>query len=136
MAGPKKNRAGVTVDSYLAKKSEPLQAAAKKIRSLMKKAVPKITEPINPWGIPTLEFSGHLCYMRVGKHHVTLGFVRGTSLMDPKRLLVGTGKHLRHVKIKTEEDVRNPDLKALLAEAAKLNRIEPISAMGRRMKGK
>jgi hypothetical protein len=32
--------------------------------------------------------------------YVNLGFYQGALLVDPKRLLEGTGKGLRHVKIR------------------------------------
>ncbi len=129
-------KTGITINSYLEKKNPKLREVAEGIRKLMKRAVPRISEAINPWGVPTFEFNGPLCYMMIGKHHVTLGFLRGTSLMDPKRLLEGTGRNLRHVKLRTVEDVKMAGLKELLAEAAHLNRVQPPSDTMRRMKSK
>jgi hypothetical protein len=39
-------------------------------------------------------------YVNVFKSHVNVGFFHGTSLPDPARLLQGTGKFMRHVKLK------------------------------------
>ena len=37
--------------------------------------------------------------------HVNVGFFRGAELADPARLLEGTGKYMRHVKLRPESDV-------------------------------
>ena len=95
----------------------------------MKKLVPGTTESVNPWKIPTFESNGPVCFFTVGKNHVTFGFLRGTSLPDPGKLLEGTGKNLRHVKLRTLEDLREPALKKLILAAARLNKKEPMEGM-------
>jgi hypothetical protein len=59
---------------------------------------------------------------------VTFGFLCGTSLPDPAGLLEGTGKNLRHVKLRTAEDVSTPALRKLI-EAARLNKKAPMERM-------
>ena len=39
-------------------------------------------------------------YVNVFTAHVNVGFFQGASLPDPARLLQGTGKFMRHVKLK------------------------------------
>lgn len=39
-------------------------------------------------------------YVNVFTAHVNVGFFHGSSLPDPTQLLHGTGKHMRHVKLK------------------------------------
>jgi hypothetical protein len=39
-------------------------------------------------------------YVNVFTAHVNLGFFQGASLPDPARLLQGSGKFMRHVKLK------------------------------------
>ena len=63
----------------------------------------------------------------VGKKHVTFVFSRGTSLTDSAGLLEGTGKNLRHVKLRELEQVRDPNLRKLIVEAAELNRETPLT---------
>ncbi len=58
-----------------------------------------------------------------------LDFCAGQSLKDPAGLLEGTGKNLRHVKLRTVEDLKRPELKKLIVEAAKLNKKEPMVGM-------
>jgi len=39
-------------------------------------------------------------YVNVFTSHVNVGFFQGASLPDPARLLQGTGKRMRHVKLR------------------------------------
>ncbi|MDQ6772806.1 MAG: DUF1801 domain-containing protein [Candidatus Dormibacteraeota bacterium] len=50
--------------------------------------------------------------------HVTIGLARGASLPDPDRLLEGVGRVHRHVKVRSSEDLRRPELRRLLETAA------------------
>ena len=95
----------------------------------MKQAVPAAAEAINPWGIPVFELNGTLCFLMVSKQHASFGFAQGTSLSDPAKLLEGTGKNIRHVKLKILEEVNDPNLRNLLLEAAVLNGKGPASGM-------
>lgn len=50
-------------------------------------------------------------YVGAFKAHVNVGFFRGAELDDPGILLEGTGKYMRHVKLRPEAEV---DAAALL----------------------
>ncbi len=50
-------------------------------------------------------------YVNAFKAHVNVGFFRGAEIADPDGLLEGTGRFMRHVKLRPERDV---DAKALL----------------------
>jgi hypothetical protein len=120
--------ASAAIDLYVARENPALVHVVDALRSLVKKTVPAAREAINPWGVPIFEWNGPLCYLRVGKTHVTFGFPRGASLKDPRKLLEGAGRNLRHVKIKDFAQVRNPHLKQLLLEAKRLNDKTPVAA--------
>ncbi len=51
--------------------------------------------------------------------HVNVGFFRGAEITDPDRLLEGTGKYMRHVKIRPEIDVNATALTKLIETAYK-----------------
>jgi hypothetical protein len=116
-------------DEYLREKNLGLQEVATRLRGLVKKSVPKVKEGVNPWHIPIFESNGPICYYMAGKNHITLGFIRGTSLPDPEGLLEGTGKNLRHVKIKSVDDLNRKGLSELLKSAARLNAKVPQDGM-------
>jgi hypothetical protein len=50
-------------------------------------------------------------YVNAFRAHVNVGFFRGAEIADPRGLLEGTGKFMRHVKLRPEHDV---DAKALV----------------------
>jgi len=61
-----------------------------------------------------------ICYVWPQKKgYVNFGFFFGGGLPDPKNLLMGDGKRLRHVKIWTVEEARNPALAKLIAQTWK-----------------
>jgi hypothetical protein len=49
--------------------------------------------------------------------HVNLGFLMGTSLSDPHKVLKGTGKTLRHIKIKQAGDLEKVGVRAVVEAA-------------------
>ncbi|MGB2668960.1 MAG: DUF1801 domain-containing protein [Candidatus Acidiferrum sp.] len=117
------------IDGYVARKGAAMEDVAQGLRRLMKKIVPGIKESVNPWKVPTFESNGPMCFFMIAKNHVTFGFLRGTSLPDPAKLLEGTGKNLRHVKLPTPDHLRKPALKKLIQAAARLNKKEPMEGM-------
>jgi len=56
-------------------------------------------------------------YVNAFKTHVNVGFFRGAEIADPQRLLEGTGKFMRHVKLRPERDVDASALKNLIETA-------------------
>jgi len=122
------------IDDYVEKKGPKLLAVAEGLRRLVKKTISGCMESVNPWRIPTFESNGPMCFFMIGKNHVTFGFLRGTSLPDPEKLLEGTGKNRLHVKLRTVEDLKRPGLKKLIVAAARLNKKEPMEGMRRKKK--
>ena len=60
-----------------------------------------------------------ICGIHVFVKHVTLTFHRGTDLKDAKGVLQGTGKAMRHIRLKEPSDVDRPDIRAFLRQARK-----------------
>jgi hypothetical protein len=56
-------------------------------------------------------------YVNAFTAHVNVGFFRGAELYDPSGLLEGTGKFMRHVKLKPERDVDATALMKLIETA-------------------
>jgi hypothetical protein len=56
-------------------------------------------------------------YVNAFKAHVNVGFFRGAEIADPERLLEGTGKFMRHVKLRLERDVDATALMRLIKTA-------------------
>ena len=119
--------AGKIFDAYVERKNPQLKNLAQELRRFVRKTLFGSRETINPWGIPTFDYFGPVSFLMIGKRHVTFGFTRGTSLADPTGLLEGTGKNLRHVKLTDVAQLRDPNLRKMILEAAALNRANPLT---------
>jgi len=69
-------------------------------------------------GLPTA-CVGNAAFAYVGAFtaHVSVGFFHGASLPDPARLLRGSGKHMRHVRLEAGLGVDDEALAALIDSA-------------------
>ena len=69
---------------------------------------------------------------------VNLGFNDGATLDDPKCILLGSGNRIRHITIKTGDDLKRPEIRAYirharkkaLADARKLGEPPPLKPKG------
>jgi len=114
---------------YVRNDNPRLRKVARALRSFVKKTVPDTRETVNAWGIPTFEAPDPFCFYMAGRNHVTFGFHFGTSLNDPESLLEGTGKNIRHVKLRTVADLEQKSLRELVLAAARLKGKTPMKGM-------
>jgi hypothetical protein len=56
-------------------------------------------------------------YVNAFRAHVNVGFFRGAEIADPEHLLQGTGKFMRHVKLRPESHVDAAALMKLIETA-------------------
>jgi hypothetical protein len=56
-------------------------------------------------------------HVAVYSKHVNLGFNDGANLDDPKRILEGNGNRIRHITIRTPDDVNRPEIRAYIRRA-------------------
>lgn len=56
-------------------------------------------------------------YVNVFTAHVNVGFFRGAEIPDPAGLLEGTGRFMRHVKLRPDTDVDGASLTTLIETA-------------------
>ncbi|HVT87612.1 MAG TPA: DUF1801 domain-containing protein [Tepidisphaeraceae bacterium] len=57
------------------------------------------------------------CYVNAFSAHVNVGFFLGAGLPDPHGLMEGTGKFMRHVKIKSSDEINQVALEELIMAA-------------------
>jgi hypothetical protein len=66
-------------------------------------------------------FTGRLkeafIHIAVYAKHVNLGFNYGATLADPRGVLVGSGKQVRHIKIASQADLERPYLREYIRAA-------------------
>jgi hypothetical protein len=76
-----------------------------------------LKQEIVSFGVGPKKMTEHYAYIGIQKSYVNLGFYHGATLRDPSGLLEGTGKKLRHIKIRSMETIGFPAIKALLKAA-------------------
>lgn len=112
---------GADVSLYFAALSGWQAALAKRLDKIVRKAAPRATAAIK-WGMPVYEHHGMLCYICARAKYVTLGFYNeAIGLSDPKGLLEGTGKGMRHIKIGPDDAIDDAYLVGLVKQAAAEN---------------
>ena len=92
------------------------------VRDIFLSTDKKITEAIK-WNNLTFVYKGNLAFVYTYKNvdYINLGFLRAVELTDPEKLLEGTGKGMRHIKIYSEKDIPKTRLKKWIKEAMVLN---------------
>jgi hypothetical protein len=79
--------------------------------------VPRAGERSVSYGLGPKKMSEAYAYLMPQKAYVNLGFFYGTDLEDPSGTLEGTGKKLRHVKVRSVEQANAPEVGVLLEES-------------------
>jgi hypothetical protein len=108
-----------TVDQWLEKLPPDLQRITRELIAIARKNMPGAQEFIYHdavgYSINDSPFD-RICYIAPQKKgYINFGFFFGAGLPDPKKLLVGEGKRLRHIKIRSMEEAQNPALAKLIA---------------------
>src|SRR2546425_1159958 len=107
------------VREFLASYSPEVRNLASKARSLILQVIPNVQEQVDKpakiigYGFGP-KYADLICVITPTKAGVNVGFNRGTELPDPAKILEGTGKLHRHVKLKGPADVESPALRAML----------------------
>jgi hypothetical protein len=86
---------------------------------LVKKEAPQFTATVK-WG-QGCWVSGNVpkIYIHAEDDHVQFGFYSGASLNDPEKLLVGSGKYVRHIKVRTAKDIDPAAFADLISQLTK-----------------
>jgi hypothetical protein len=119
------------IHDSLGKLSDLFAAASKETLPILKKAhkllleihpdvviVPRLGERSISYGLGPKKNSEAYCYLIAYKSHVNLGFFHGSRL-GADDLLEGTGQLMRHLKISSLEDLKNPKIGKLIKAALK-----------------
>jgi hypothetical protein len=111
------SRRSPAVDAWLHQQAPGLGPIAAEWFAAMRACGPDVREVMHD-GCPTACVGdAAFGYVAVFRGHVNVGFFRGTDLPDPKGLLQGTGKQMRHVKVKPGVEPESAALTALIRAA-------------------
>jgi hypothetical protein len=105
-------------DEYLKDQSPRNQAIIRGLQRLVKRVEPELREAVK-WGNGCwIGGDGPVAYVYSAPDYVQFGFFRGSSLKDPKGLLEGKGKYVRHAKVREASAIDERSFAALLRQAA------------------
>jgi len=107
------------IDAYVGSVRGELGALVARLVALVRSNVPGHDE-LRVHGAPQFCVRGEpFCYVVGYAKHVNLGFCDGASLPDPEGLLEGTGKAMRHVKIRPGAEFPGKTLSRMVRDAAR-----------------
>jgi hypothetical protein len=110
------------IENYIAKLPSGLQGICKKLHRVVRTQMPEAHEMIYHGTIcfstSPSKFSP-IVYIGPQRAWVNLGFFFGADIPDPKKLLLGEGKRMRHIKIRNEVEADNPAIKRMVKLAWK-----------------
>ena len=110
-------------DDYLDDQPPKARSIIRALRKFVKRVEPGLEESVK-WGngcwvkakVPKGKVP--VSYVYSAPDHVQFGFIRGSSLKDPRGLLQGNGQYVRHVKLRKPSDIDEDAFKAFLRQAA------------------
>ena len=111
--------------AWTARQAPELRTVARKARALVKAAFPDFVEYVH-YGVikygRTTALRDWLVYISGQRDHLNLGFVQGlgAAVPDPTGLIEGSGRAMRHMKLRTVADAERPGVRAILRAAAKV----------------
>jgi len=108
------------IDAFIRQASPLVRPVLRDLRELVRNELPEAKEEIK-WGRPVYSLNHIVCYLAASGDHANLGFYRGVELKDPKGLLEGEGKKLRHIKVYKREEIRRRWYGTLIRQAARLD---------------
>jgi len=112
-----------TFEALLEGVEPDLAAIAWRLREMILAVDPNAVETVRlgdnaaTFGVGPRKMTDGYAYIMPRHGYVNLGFYQGAALADPEGLLEGTGKGLRHVKIRSAAEAARPGVRALVAAA-------------------
>ncbi len=110
------------IEEYIQKQKAPQKEIILKVREIFRQALPNLEEK-KAWGVIT--YADGKFYLGALSNSVHVGFgINGLS-KEEIGLFEGTGKTMRHIKIRTVEDIDKERLSALIQLVAKKASCKP-----------
>src|SRR6476660_59096 len=106
-----------SVDAWLSRHAGEVGEIARRWVEVMRQCGEDVREVLHDGHPTACVGDAAFAYVNACKAHVNVGFFRGAEIADPERLLEGTGKFMRHVKLGPERDVDATALMKLIETA-------------------
>ena len=97
--------------------SDELGAIAQRWFEVMRDCGDDVRELLHDGHLTACVGDAAFAYVNAFKAHVNVGFFRGAEIADPSGLLEGTGRFMRHVKLRPDRAIDAKALKGLINTA-------------------
>ena len=115
-------KAYASFDDYLKDQTAKNQKIIRALRTFVKKVEPGLHDAVK-WGNGCwIGEHGPVAYVYSDAGYVQFGFFNGVALKDPKGLLEGKARYVRHIKVQDPSEIDRRTFAALLRQAAKSRR--------------
>ena len=114
---PEAARRDPDIDAWLSERSPELGAIARTWFVRMRECGDDVRELMHDGCPVACVADAAFGYVNVFKAHVNVGFFFGAELYDPAGLLEGSGRRMRHVKIRPGAELHSAALSALIDAA-------------------
>jgi hypothetical protein len=119
--------------TYLAPYDPQVSNLALALRQVVLEEAPKAVESlVNGYAVSIgFSFTGKplkdgFCHVVTYADHVNLGFNRGAQLSDPEHILEGSGKLIRHIRVRNHDDLDRPLVRRFLRAAIDQVGVPPV----------
>lgn len=108
------------ITKYILETPEEQQKIMETLRMLILSENPSVTENFK-WGRPVFATDMDVAYFKATKSYLTFGIFNYEKIKDHVHLLEGTGKNMRHIKIKKYEDLQPEVIKTWIRKITTLD---------------
>lgn len=115
MRFPSAVRRDPAIDTWMQEHAGPLGSIARQWFEVMRNCGDDVRELLHDGHPTACVGDAAFGYVNAFAHHVNVGFFLGPELEDPGHLLEGTGKFMRHVKLRPGQTVDSKALQTLTA---------------------
>ena len=105
------------IDKWLAEQVSSLGDIAKRWFEFMRSCGNDVKELLHDGHPTACVTDAAFAYVNVFTAHVNVGFFQGAELSDPNEILQGTGRFMRHVKLRPDEEIDVAALTELIKTA-------------------
>ena len=105
------------IDAWMKKHAGALGAIARQWFEVMRQCGDEVREVLHDGCPAACLGDAPFGYVNVFRSHVNVGFFQGAALPDPAGLLEGTGKFMRHVKVRAGAVANEAALRKLIEVA-------------------
>lgn len=106
------------VTVYLSKAPEAQRKIMEAIRVLIHEVVPTVSENFK-WSRPVFSTDTDFAYFKTTKSYLTFGVFNFNKIKSHQDLLEGSGKDMRHIKLKQLDDLKPEIIKSWIGQIIK-----------------